>query len=107
MSKPQQFDVIVTPNLYGNIASNIGAGLVGGPGLIPGYNLSSNYAIFEPGSRHVAKDLQGMNAANPMSMILCSTLLLNHLGLTSYADVIYRAVLNVIADGKVNLRDII
>lgn len=48
VSKPQQFDVVVTPNLYGNILSNIGAGLVGSAGLIPGYNIGRDYAIFEP-----------------------------------------------------------
>lgn len=48
VSRPEQFDVIVTPNLYGNIVSNIGAGLVGSAGLIPGYNIGHNYAIFEP-----------------------------------------------------------
>ena len=48
VSKPQQFDVILTPNLYGNIVTNICAGLVGGPGMIPGYNLGIEYATFEP-----------------------------------------------------------
>ena len=48
VSRPQQFDVIVSPNLYGNIVTNICAGLVGGPGLIPGYNLGHEYATFEP-----------------------------------------------------------
>lgn len=48
VSKPQQFDVMVMPNLYGNITSNIGAGLIGGPGLVPGANIGRDYAIFEP-----------------------------------------------------------
>jgi isocitrate dehydrogenase (NAD+) len=48
VSRPQQFDVILTPNLYGNIVTNICAGLVGGPGMIPGYNLGIEYATFEP-----------------------------------------------------------
>jgi isocitrate dehydrogenase (NAD+) len=48
VSRPHQFDIILTPNLYGNIVSNICAGLVGGPGLIPGYNLGRHYATFEP-----------------------------------------------------------
>lgn len=48
VSKPQQFDVIVTPNLYGNILGNIGAALVGGPGIVPGSNFGREYAIFEP-----------------------------------------------------------
>lgn len=48
VSKPEQFDVIVTPNLYGNIVINIGTGLVGGAGLIPGYNIGNQHVIFEP-----------------------------------------------------------
>lgn len=48
VSKPEQFDVIVTPNLYGNIVTNIGTGLVGGAGLIPGYNIGNQHVIFEP-----------------------------------------------------------
>ena len=47
VSRPQQFDVLVMPNLYGNILSNIAAGLVGGPGLVPGMNVGTNYAVFE------------------------------------------------------------
>ena len=48
VSKPQQFDVVVLPNLYGNIVSNIGAALVGSPGVLPGYSIGPNYAMFEP-----------------------------------------------------------
>lgn len=48
VSKPQQFDVMVMPNLYGNIVSNVGAGLVGGPGIVPGCNIGREYAMFEP-----------------------------------------------------------
>lgn len=47
VSKPQQFDVLLMPNLYGNILSNIAAGLVGGPGVVPGMNLGEDYAVFE------------------------------------------------------------
>ncbi len=48
MSKPQQFDVMVTPNLYGNIVASIATGLIGGPGIVPGQNIGLNYALFEP-----------------------------------------------------------
>lgn len=48
VSKPQQFDVMVMPNLYGNIVDNVGAGLVGGAGVVPGINIGADYAIFEP-----------------------------------------------------------
>lgn len=48
VSRPQQFDVLVLPNLYGNILSNVGAGLIGGPGIIPGSSIGREYAVFEP-----------------------------------------------------------
>lgn len=52
MSKPHQFDVMVMPNLYGNVVSNVCAGLVGGPGLVPGANYGTDYAVFETVRRH-------------------------------------------------------
>lgn len=55
VSRPQQFDVVVLPNLYGNILSNVGAGLVGGPGLIPGTSIGREYAVFEPVSLQTNK----------------------------------------------------
>lgn len=55
VSRPQQFDVVVLPNLYGNILSNVGAGLIGGPGLIPGSSIGREYAIFEPVSHKYPK----------------------------------------------------
>jgi isocitrate dehydrogenase (NAD+) len=58
VSRPSQFDVIVCGNLYGNILSNIGAALIGGPGIVPGANIGRQYAVFEPGCRHVGKDIQ-------------------------------------------------
>ena len=80
VAKPGQFDVMVMPNLYGAIISNIGAALVGGPGIVPGCNIGRDYALFEPGCRHVAKDIMGANKANPAAMILSSTMMLRHLG---------------------------
>lgn len=68
------------PNLYGAIVSNIGAALVGGPGIVPGCNIGRDYAVFEPGCRHVAKDIMGKNMANPAAMILSATMMLRHLG---------------------------
>lgn len=68
------------PNLYGAIVSNIGAALVGGPGIVPGCNIGRDYALFEPGCRHVAKDIKGANKANPAAMILSATMMLRHLG---------------------------
>ncbi|KAK9470515.1 uncharacterized protein V1510DRAFT_422924 [Dipodascopsis tothii] len=106
VSWPQQFDVLVMPNLYGSILSNIGAGLVGGPGLIPGVNIGKDIALFEPGCRHVGLDIKGTNQANPVAMLLSSTMMLRHLGLDSHADRISKSVYDVLAEGKVRTRDI-
>lgn len=106
VSKPQQFDVLVTPNLYGFILGNIGAALIGGPGLVPGANFGREYAVFEPGSRHVGLDIEGQNVANPTAMILSSTLMLKHLGLHDYADRISKATYSVIEEGKYTTKDI-
>jgi len=106
VAKPQQFDVMVMPNLYGAIVSNIGAALVGGPGVVPGCNVGTEYALFEPGCRHVAKDLMGTNKANPAAMILSATMMLRHLGLDHIADPIASATLDVMNEGKVRTADI-
>lgn len=105
VAKPQQFDVIVTGNLYGNIVSNVGAALVGGPGIIPGCNIGREYAMFEPGCRHVAKDIQGRNTANPTSTLLSSCMMLRHLNLDDHAGRIANAVHKTISEGKVRTPD--
>uniref|UniRef100_A0A8B9HXS2 Isocitrate dehydrogenase (NAD(+)) 3 non-catalytic subunit gamma n=1 Tax=Astyanax mexicanus TaxID=7994 RepID=A0A8B9HXS2_ASTMX len=79
VSKPHQFDVMVMPNLYGNVVSNVCAGLVGGPGLVPGANLGSDYAVFETATRNTGKSIAGRNIANPTAMLLASCLMLDHL----------------------------
>lgn len=106
VAKPHQFDVMVTPSMYGTILGNIGAGLIGGPGLVAGANYGREYAVFEPGSRHVGLDIQGQNVANPTAMILSATLMLDHLGLTRHAERISNAVHEVIAEGQTTTRDI-
>lgn len=106
VSKPQQFDVIVCGNLYGNILSNIGAAIVGGPGIVAGANFGRDYAIFEPGCRHVAKDIQGRNSANPTAMIFSALHLLEHVGLNEHANLINNAVLKTLTEGKVLTRDL-
>jgi len=102
VSKPQQFNVLVTPNLYGNVLSNIGAALVGGPGVVPGVNIGDDIAVFEPGCRHVGLDIKGKDQANPTAMILSGVWLLRHLGLHDNADYIEKAVYAVIAEGYVS-----
>ncbi|MBW0531030.1 hypothetical protein O181_070745 [Austropuccinia psidii MF-1] len=105
VAKPQQFDVMVMPNLYGAIVANIGAALVGGPGIVPGANIGREFALFEPGCRHVARDIMGQDVANPIAMVLSSTMMLRHLGLDFQADSIARAVYAVIEEGKVRTPD--
>ncbi|OBZ70342.1 Isocitrate dehydrogenase [NAD] subunit 1, mitochondrial [Grifola frondosa] len=105
VSRPTQFDVMVMPNLYGAIVSNIGAALVGGPGIVPGCNVGRDYALFEPGCRHVASDIMGTNRANPAAMILSATMMLRHLGLDHLANNIASATFNVINAGQVRTAD--
>lgn len=106
VAHPQQFDVLVTPNLYGSILSNIGAALIGGPGLVPGANFGREYAVFEPGCRHVGLDIKGQHTANPTAMILSATMMLRHLGLNEHADNISKATYDVLAEGKTTTKDI-
>ena len=106
VSKPQQFDVMVMPNLYGNICGNIGSALVGGPGVVPGCNFGREYALFEPGCRHVGKDIMGTNKANPTALILSATMMLRHLGLDTQANAIAEATYDLVSEGKVRTADI-
>jgi len=105
VSRPQQFDVMVMPNLYGGILSNIGAALVGGPGIVPGCNMGREVAVFEPGCRHVGLDIKGKDQANPTAMLLSASMLLRHLGLDDNANRISKAIYAVIAEGKVRTTD--
>ncbi|KAF2076302.1 hypothetical protein CYY_002417 [Polysphondylium violaceum] len=98
--KPEQFDVMVTPNLYGNLVTNVGAALIGGPGLAPGANIGERAAIFEMGAHHVAADIAGMDKVNPTGLLLASSMMLKHLNLDEYADKVEKAVKTVISSGK-------
>ncbi len=97
--RPQQFDVIVAPNLYGDIISDLGAGLIGGLGMAPGANLSDSTAIFEAVHGSAPKHA-GQNRANPMALMLSGVMLLRHLGEREAADRLERAIAAVIAEGK-------
>ncbi|KAK0632725.1 mitochondrial isocitrate dehydrogenase [NAD] subunit 1-like protein [Immersiella caudata] len=105
VSRPQQFDVMVMPNLYGGILSNIAAALVGGPGVVPGCNMGRDVAVFEPGCRHVGLDIQGKDQANPTALLLSGAMLLRHLGLDDHANRISNAIYDVIGQGKIRTRD--
>lgn len=106
VSKPQQFDVMVLPNLYGNIVGNLSVGLVGGAGIVPGESYSNDTAIFEPGARHAFSTAAGRNIANPTAMLLSSANMLRHLNMHSYGDTIENAVNKVIRAGKYRTKDI-
>ena len=95
VSNPGQFDVLVTPNLYGNIVTNVACGLVGGPGVIPGANFGKHVAIFEPGARHVGLDIGGKNVANPTASILSASMMLRYMGFSEHAQNIEEAVRHV------------
>ncbi|GLP95235.1 isocitrate dehydrogenase [Paraferrimonas sedimenticola] len=102
---PEQFDVIVTTNLFGDILSDLCAGLVGGLGMAPGANIGKDAAIFEAvhGS---APDIAGKNLANPTSVILASIQMLEYLGMADKAEAIRSAISAVIAEGDRTTRDL-
>jgi isocitrate dehydrogenase (NAD+) len=102
---PKQFDVLVMDNLYGDILSDLCAGLVGGLGVVPGANIGDRYAVFEAvhGS---APDIAGKGVANPTALILTSSMMLRHLGETASADRIERAVHELLRKGEVRTRDL-
>jgi isocitrate dehydrogenase (NAD+) len=102
---PHQFDVIVTTNLFGDILSDLCAGLVGGLGMAPGANIGKDCAIFEAvhGS---APDIAGMNLANPTSVILAAVQMLEHLNMADKAKAIRNALIEVIAQGDRTTKDL-
>ncbi|XP_010873392.1 isocitrate dehydrogenase [NAD] subunit gamma, mitochondrial isoform X2 [Esox lucius] len=106
VSKPQQFDVMVMPNLYGNVVSNVCAGLVGGPGLVPGANYGHDYAVFETATRNTGKSIADRNIANPTAMLLASCMMLDHLKLYDYATMIRNAVLTTMNETRLHTADI-
>lgn len=105
VQRPEAFDVLVLPNLYGDIVSDLTAGLVGGLGLAPGANFGVEAAMFEPvhGS---APDIAGQDKANPTAAILTAVLLLRHLGEMAAADRIEGAVAEVLREGAVTTADL-
>ena len=98
VSRPEQFDVMVTPNLYGNLVANVVAGLCGGAGVCPGGNVGGNVAIFEQGARHVAQNIAGKGVANPVAALLAIGMMLRHLHLPDFCDRLEAAVLGALAE---------
>jgi isocitrate dehydrogenase (NAD+) len=99
VQKPELYDVLVLPNLYGDIVSDLGAGLVGGLGVAPGANIGPDGAVFEA-THGSAPKYKGLNKVNPTALILSGKLMLDHLGETEAATRLDRAVAEVIAKGK-------
>jgi isocitrate dehydrogenase (NAD+) len=99
VQKPNLYDVLVLPNLYGDIVSDLAAGLVGGLGVAPGANIGENAAVFEPVHGSAPK-YAGLNKANPTALMLSGALMLRHLGETQAAHRVESAVRGVIAEGQ-------
>ncbi|MHC4659341.1 MAG: isocitrate/isopropylmalate dehydrogenase family protein [Planctomycetota bacterium] len=99
IQKPELYDVIVLPNLYGDIISDLCAGLVGGLGVAPGANIGENVAIFEA-THGSAPKYKGKNKVNPTALILSGVMMLRHVGKMAEADKLENAVAAVIAEGK-------
>jgi isocitrate dehydrogenase (NAD+) len=105
VQKPELYDVLVLPNLYGDIVSDLAAGLVGGLGVAPGANIGEKAAVFEPVHGSAPK-YAGQDKANPTALILSAALMLRHLGETEIADAVERAVRAVIAEGETVTADL-
>lgn len=105
VTKPQQFEIIVTENLYGDILSDLCAGLVGGLGVVPGANIGENAAIFEAvhGS---APDIAGQNKANPTALLQSAVMMLQHVGENSKADAVMAALVEALKDVNARTADL-
>jgi isocitrate dehydrogenase (NAD+) len=102
---PEELDVIVLPNLYGDIISDLAAGLVGGLGVAPGMNLGKDCAVFEP-THGSAPDIAGQGIANPIGMMLSAAFMLRHVGRAREGDRLERAIATVLATGEVRTADL-
>ncbi len=99
VQKPELYDVMVMPNLYGDILSDLSAGLIGGLGVAPGANIGDKYAVFEPVHGSAPK-YAGQNKVNPMAMMFSGVLMLRHIGEREAATRLESALAGVIAEGK-------
>ena len=97
--RPEEYDVLVLPNLYGDIVSDLCAGLVGGLGVAPGANIGANGALFEP-THGSAPKYKGLNKVNPAALILSGVLMLRYIGEKEAAARLEKAVADVLAEGK-------
>ncbi len=99
VQRPEEYDVLVLPNLYGDIVSDLCAGLIGGLGVAPGANIGDRVAVFEA-THGSAPKYKGMNKVNPMAMMFSGMLMLRHLGEREAADRLEAALARVIEEGK-------
>jgi isocitrate dehydrogenase (NAD+) len=99
VQRPEEYDVLVCPNLYGDIVSDLCAGLIGGLGLAPGGNFGTHAAVFEP-THGSAPKYAGQNKVNPMAMLLSGVMMLRHLDEREAADRVEAAIAAVIAEGR-------
>ncbi|XP_074029940.1 isocitrate dehydrogenase [NAD] subunit gamma, mitochondrial [Leptinotarsa decemlineata] len=104
VSRPKTFDVIITPNLYGNIVTNTICGLIGGPGLISGQNYGDYNAVFEVASRHIT--YEDKEFVNPIAMLNASKNLLYHLKKDDHAELIRKAIYKTLVEDKIHTPDI-
>ena len=98
VQRPQTFDVIVTENMFGDILSDLAAGLIGGMGMAPSADVGEDHAVFQP-SHGTAPDIAGKGIANPIATILSAAMMLEWLGLRKASGAIHRAVEHVMSDG--------
>jgi len=105
VQKPELYDVLVLPNLYGDIVSDLAAGLVGGLGVAPGANIGTEAAVFEPVHGSAPK-YAGLDKANPTALILSGALMLRHLGEPAAADRVETALRDIIAEGTATTYDL-
>jgi isocitrate dehydrogenase (NAD+) len=99
VQKPELYDVLVTENLYGDILSDLAAGLIGGLGMAPGANISKEYAVFEA-THGSAPKYKGLNKVNPLAMMLSGVMMLRHLGETDAAEKVDSAIVAIVEEGK-------
>jgi isocitrate dehydrogenase (NAD+) len=99
VQRPEAFDVLLLPNLYGDIVSDLCAGLIGGLGLAPGMNVGDGCAVFEATHGTVMRS-RGLNRANPMALMLSGAMLLRHVGEAEPGDRLEAAVASVLAEGR-------
>jgi isocitrate dehydrogenase (NAD+) len=99
VSRPSEYDVIVLPNLYGDIVSDLGAGMIGGLGMASGGNIGDEYAVFEA-THGSAPKYKGLNKVNPMALMLSGVMMLRYLREQEAADRMESAIAAVIAEGK-------